>query len=320
MTRDDLHPTLKRKYTADLPCGVEKVDDPTYKNMWFVVPPPVPKTRPKGLPTQALAKANRLIEQLPTAALATTMDKLVSSLYVRREAVESSRMERTFSTIDHILTPAEVYDQNESKSGRASVLGYATALEHEFLPALKKGATIFTADLVCRLHKAVMSKDPDYKGRPGNLREPNKPGSVVWIGPLGRPEDSIYNPTPAKHVHRCLKDFMNWMSDLETIELGDAGMGLPLAVRMALGHSHFEAIHPFPDGNGRVGRMLLALQMACSGKLPIYLSGYIEAEKREYVRALQQAQKKLNYGPIVDAHRRCTFCIKPRSRTNQELD
>ncbi len=45
-------------------------------------------------------------------------------------------------------------------------------------------------------------------------------------------------------------------------------MGLPLAVRMALGHSHFEAIHPFSDGNGRVGRMLLALQMSCSGKLP----------------------------------------------------
>ena len=93
---------------------------------------------------------------------------------------------------------------------------------------------------------------------------------------------------------------MGWLADDEFVELGDAGMGLPLVARMAIAHSHFEAVHLFPDGNGRVGRMIMTLQMDCHGKLPIYLSGYIEAEKQEYSRALQHSQKKLNYGPIVE--------------------
>jgi Fic family protein len=69
---------------------------------------------------------------------------------------------------------------------------------------------------------------------------------------------------------------------------------------MAIGHSHFEAIHPFPDGNGRVGRMLMTLQMAAHGVAPLYLSGFIESEKDYYGRALQEAQKKLKYGSIVE--------------------
>jgi Fic family protein len=69
---------------------------------------------------------------------------------------------------------------------------------------------------------------------------------------------------------------------------------------MAIGHAHFEAVHPFTDGNGRVGRMLMALQMACFGKVPIYVSGYIDEEKENYSQALQSAQKRLDYAPIVE--------------------
>ena len=77
-------------------------------------------------------------------------------------------------------------------------------------------------------------------------------------------------------------------------------MGMALPVRMAVAHAHFESVHPFSDGNGRVGRMLLALQMAASGFLPLYLSGFMEEQKVEYIAALQKAQKKLQYGPIVE--------------------
>lgn len=77
-------------------------------------------------------------------------------------------------------------------------------------------------------------------------------------------------------------------------------MGLPLPLRLAIGHSHFEAVHPFSDGNGRVGRVLMTLQMACTGKVPVYVSGYIEAEKQDYMSALASAQKKLDYGPITE--------------------
>jgi len=93
---------------------------------------------------------------------------------------------------------------------------------------------------------------------------------------------------------------MNWHRDRQLIQEGDAAVGLPLTIRMAVGHAHFEAIHPFADGNGRVGRMLTTLQMAGRKILPIYLSGFIEEHKSDYFEALQAAQRKLDYVPIVD--------------------
>jgi Fic family protein len=123
---------------------------------------------------------------------------------------------------------------------------------------------------------------------------------VVQIGSFGRKEDSLYNPAPPAHVERCLKDVLDWMSDESILQLGDAGMGMVLPIRMAVGHSHFEAVHPFSDGNGRVGRMLWALQMVAAGRLPLYLSSYVETERTEYGEALQEAQKRLSYRRIID--------------------
>jgi Fic family protein len=244
---------------------------------------------------RAFTQAMRLLQELPTPEQADDLDRLTSFLFLRREAIQSSRMEGTWSTIDHVLTPGEIYDSGEGKTERASVLGYAHALEENFQAAFKKGTAIFSKALVCGLHKKVLKDDPHYRGIPGKLRE-----SVVFIGGLRRKEESVYNPTPPRHVERCLEEVLHWMRDQELIELGDAGMGIPLPVRLAIGHSHFEAVHPFPDGNGRVGRMLMTLQMASYGVLPIYLSGFIEAEKSSYVQALQESQKKLNYSAIVE--------------------
>jgi Fic family protein len=92
---------------------------------------------------------------------------------------------------------------------------------------------------------------------------------------------------------------MAWLRDAELVELGDAGMGMALPVRMAVGHSHFEAVHPFTDGNGRVGRMLWPLQMLAARHLPLYISGYVEEHTAAYTRALQAAQKQLDYSGIV---------------------
>jgi Fic family protein len=72
-----------------------------------------------------------------------------------------------------------------------------------------------------------------------------------------------------------------------------------LITRMAIAHSHFEAVHPFRDGNGRVGRLLLPLMMAAEGQVPLYLSPYIEANKPAYYEALKQAQQRLDWDAIV---------------------
>ena len=205
------------------------------------------------------------------------------------------------STLDHVLTPGDLFDEWKAKSEGASVRGYAQALELELAQISEQGLSIFTVDLVRRLHQETMDLDPRFRGIPGRLREPGKPGDVVWIrGRTSRIEDSIYNPAPAHRVLACLQGVMDWFGHPAAAVASAAGMGMPLTVRMAIGHAHFEAIHPFSDGNGRVGRMLLALQMACHGKLPLYLSGYIEEHKAQYGHVLQAAQKKLNYTPIVE--------------------
>jgi Fic family protein len=72
-----------------------------------------------------------------------------------------------------------------------------------------------------------------------------------------------------------------------------------LIMRMAIAHAHFEAVHPFRDGNGRVGRLLLPLMMAAEGHIPLYLSPYIEANKARYYASLKAAQKRLEWHEAI---------------------
>ena len=163
-----------------------------------------------------------------------------------------------------------------------------------------KKEKIFNLKNILKIHKEMMSKDPRYLGAPGKIRTPGKPGSIVYIGGGNRPENSIYNPTPPELVKVSIDKIISWLSDTEITEKGNAGIGMILPIRMAVGHSHFEAVHPFTDGNGRVGRALWPLQMIASGYMPLYLSGYVEKEKIPYSEALQAAQKKLDYSKIID--------------------
>jgi Fic family protein len=298
--RDELAPILRQSYRPGKPCGVEQVDDPRYKSTWFVIPPQPPTERPGRLPIAALTKAHRILQQLPLIAAADELDRMVSYLFVRREAVQSSRMEGTFSTIDQILTPQEAWQDPGDNNGRSSVLGYALAVDREIASCRKAGVSLFNKALVCRIHKGIMEKDPHFKGQAGQLRSGKAKDSVVWIGGSGRIENSIYNPTPPKHVTNRLQGVMDWFSNQTLVEMGDAGMGLSLPLRLAIGHAHFEAVHPFKDGNGRVGRVLMTLQMAATGNIPVYLSGFIEKEKTDYIRSLEAAQKKLNYSPLIE--------------------
>jgi Fic family protein len=70
-------------------------------------------------------------------------------------------------------------------------------------------------------------------------------------------------------------------------------------IRLALAHAHFEAIHPFSDGNGRIGRMLLSLMLAAEGHVPVPLSRVLEADRTRYYEALRQAQQKLDFVPLA---------------------
>jgi Fic family protein len=301
MRREELTGHLRQEYDERRGYGVSKVDDPEYQNIWFVVPLPPPRELPPNPPLAAMGRAHATLSRLPSFTDMTEVDKLINYFFVRKEAVESSRMEGTWSTIDNVLTPSEVYEAGDGKSEHHSVRGYAHALEKQFNKALEQKERVFTEEVLCEIHRDIVSKDPSFKGEPGALREPGKPRSVVQIGRTPRKEDSTYNPTPPQYVKASLRRVLDWVSDEELAQRGDAGVaGFTLAVRLAVGHAHFEAVHPFSDGNGRVGRALWPLQMICADRMPLYLSGYVEDQKDAYSRALQEAQKKLDYSPIIE--------------------
>jgi hypothetical protein len=105
MNREELAGKLKQEYKPGRECGVERVDAADYKHIWFVVPPPPPRDRPGNLPLSGLSKAHQVLARLPFIETTDELDRMVSYLFIRREAVQSSRMEGTWSTIDQVLTP-----------------------------------------------------------------------------------------------------------------------------------------------------------------------------------------------------------------------
>ncbi|WP_271593241.1 Fic family protein [Bradyrhizobium sp. CCBAU 65884] len=173
-----------------------------------------------------------------------------------------------------------------------------------FIPrATKSGYGVFTMDLIKDLHRAVMKDDPDYQDIPGDLRT-----GVVWIGGNKDIAYSSLNPPPPADVADCLAQTVDYLRNEGMQQLTQG-----FITRMAIAHTHFEAVHPFRDGNGRVGRLLLPLMMAAERHVPLYLSPYIESKKGSYYASLKDAQQRLDWEPII------TFMADAVTGTVEEL-
>lgn len=280
MRRDDLCHAIRQR--------LERLPEP-YAAHYGVVPPPPPEDAvPLG---QGLASHQRATEALARIdMLARQMGDPypVSRLLSRREAVSSSSIEGTQSTLDELLTLEEA--DNEQRDAVRQVRDYALVLDRLVPQATAQGPAIFTLHLFAELHRAVMKGEQDYRDLPGVPRD-----CVIWIG--GSRADiaySTYNPTPPVRIAACLDDSVAYLR-AEGMQV----MTQSLIARMAIAHAHFEAVHPYRDGNGRVGRLLLPLMMAADGKVPLYLSPYIEAHKPAYYDALQAAQQRLDWAAMV---------------------
>lgn len=303
MKIEDLNEDLKRTFTTATGYGVTKLKGVSkeWTNIYFVVPKAPPREIKSKLPHALLSEALRVIGALPRVDEMSKLDKLINYLFVRREVVQSSRLEGTWSTIDHALTPGNIAEENHGKSEHQAVRSYANLIEEIVKQTVFKKESIFTKKFICNIQKKIVTNDPQSIGIPGKLRIHGKPGAIVTIGGAFRKEGSTYNPAPATEVQRCLEEVLTWLRDDKFAQQGDAAAGgLSLPIRLAIGHVHFEAVHPFTDGNGRVGRALWPVQMVCSGHMPLYLSGYVEIYKKEYFEALAEAQKQLNYIPIIE--------------------
>ena len=255
-----------------------------------VVPLPPPEQSAEVIPVlkqlseadAALGRMEALVDELADPWW------LVSRILPRREAVSSSAMEGTHSTLDELLLVEETEDEEASDAVK-QVRDYALALDELVPRAMRRKRTIFTADMIRELHRDVMRGDSGYQDVPGELRS-----RVVWIGGGRDIAYSTYNPTPPEDVARCLEDSVRYMRG-EGMQV----MTQNLITRMAVAHAHFEAVHPFRDGNGRVGRLLLPLMMAAEGSAPLYLSPYIAERKDAYFAALKMAQQQLQWWHLV---------------------
>src|SRR5437870_9236012 len=237
------------------------------------VPDPLPPEL-EWTPTlvRALSDADRLIGRLAGAGRRLPYPRLLIRPFIRREAVLSSRIEGTRATLGELLAAEAGAAVDRSPADLREVANYVVALEYG-VKRLK--AHPLSLRLTRDLHAKLMTGVRGGHATPGVFRTTQN-----WIGPPGCTlANAMYVPPPPDALVDCLGAWEKFLRE----------RSLPVLVQAALMHVQFEAIHPFIDGNGRVGRLLITLLLAERQILAtplLYLSAFFEATRREYYARL----------------------------------
>lgn len=244
------------------------------------MPPPLPPVPPLDITPERhdlLEKANRSLGRLDGVASLFPDPGLFLYMYVRKEALLSSQIEGTQSSLSDLLLfesdelPGVPLDDVEEVSQ------YVMAMNHG-LERLRGGLPL-SLPLIKEIHNTMLSTGRGSKKAPGEFRT-----SQNWIGG-SRPGNAAFVPPPPHRVMEC-------MGLLEKF-LHDDPVKTPLLVKAALAHVQFETIHPFLDGNGRVGRLLITLLLCAEGALAqpmLYLSLYFKTRRDAYYDLLQRVR------------------------------
>ncbi len=241
-------------------------------------PLPLPPEPPVALTTEIVAKlvsTHKKLEKIEGLAQYVPSTKLFLSMYVRREALLSSQIEGTQATLDDILDM-----EIESTEDIVDVVNYVQALEFaierlEVLPICLR--------LLREIHAILMEGVRGQEKTPGEFRI-----SQNWIGGLGSTlKTARYIPPNVEDMTQGLHDLEAYINDIATQED-------PL-IKIALIHYQFETLHPFLDGNGRIGRMLITLFLLEQGILStplLYPSYFLKLNKVEYFDRLTEVRAK----------------------------
>ncbi|MCY3646797.1 MAG: Fic family protein [Chloroflexi bacterium] len=243
------------------------VDCPGDYRAFVPDPPPPPLSWDEGL-TLSLSAADRAIGRLAGEGRRLPNPHVLIRPFVRKEAVLSSRIEGTQATLGELLAAEAGAAVDRSPDDLREVGNYVVALEN----GLERLATLpVSLRLVRELHEHLMRGVRGDMATPGEFRR-----SQNWIGPPGCTlNEATYVPPPPSELMLCLDAWERFLHD----------DSLPPLVHAAIAHAHFEAIHPFLDGNGRVGRLLVTLLLVARDVLPsplLYLSAYFEATREAY--------------------------------------
>jgi Fic family protein len=235
--------------------------------------PPHPPLELTGSRVRLMEQATLALGRLDSISLLLPDPDIFLYAYVRREALLSSQIEGTQSSLAELL----LFELNDAPGAPVEdvveVSNYVKALEHG-LNRLREGFPLSNR-LIREMHAVLLSRRRGSEKLPGEFRRTQN-----WIGGT-RPGNAHFVPPPPERVNDC-------MADLERF-LHDRNSSYPAIVRAALAHVQFETIHPFLDGNGRIGRLLIAFILHHEGVLQrplLYLSLYFKQHRQEYYRLL----------------------------------
>lgn len=252
------------------------------------IPKPLPPDPPLKLAElyALLDKANTAIGRLDGMSMVLPDASLFLYMYVRKEAVLSSQIEGTQSSLSDLLlfenseVPGVPMDDVTEVSCYVSAMSYGIERMKEFPLSLR---------LIREIHERLMNNSRGGNKQPGEFRS-----SQNWLGG-SRPGNAKFVPPPPEILMECLGDFEKFLHD-ETIKL-------PVLIKAALAHVQFETIHPFLDGNGRLGRLLITFILCHEGILKeplLYLSLFFKANRQTYYDLLQSVRETGNWEEWIE--------------------
>lgn len=270
MPADDT-PSLRRGLFVETPVAGEIVR--------AFVPPALPPTPSIDILVllDHLSHAERALGRLDGITLLLPQQELFLYMYVRKEAVLSSQIEGTQSTLSDLLR-----FETEAQSGQPiddirEVSNYVDAMMY----GLERLETLpLSLRLIREMHARLLQGGRGGSKSPGEFRR-----SQNWIGGT-RPGNALFVPPPLQELDACLDAFEHFMHEDRS--------RLPALIKAGLLHVQFETIHPFLDGNGRIGRLLVTLYLCVHGVLRkplLYLSLYLKTHRSDYYRLLQEVRE-----------------------------
>lgn len=231
----------------------------------------------------AMESASRAIGRLDGITLLLPDPSLFIYMYARQEAVLSSQIEGTQSTLSDLLRFESGEDSLASASDVQTVHNYQAAMQYG-LERLKSGFPL-SLRLLREIHTILIRDTRGSNKHPGEFRT-----SQNWIGGT-RPGNAIFVPPPPHEMQVALNDLESFLN---------TPSHLPLLIRAGIAHGQFETIHPFLDGNGRVGRLLVTFMLCADGAISqplLYLSLYLKQHRGRYYELLQSIRTNGTWEP-----------------------
>ncbi len=226
-----------------------------------------------------LSDADRALGRLDGIVKTVPDPDFFIAMYVRREAVLSSQIEGTQSTLEDLLAAELGPSAQAVPDDVEEIVNYVSAMNYGLN---RLGELPLSLRLIREIHKQLLSGVRGAHASPGEFRKTQN-----WIGPAGAPlARATFVPPPPPEMKEALSDFEKYLH---------SNSGLPLLIDVGLAHAQFESIHPFLDGNGRVGRLLITFMLVQREALRaplLYLSYYFKLHRAEYYDRLMAVRQK----------------------------